>query len=215
MHICTAMKPSSHLNILAGDTLFAMPILAVILLGFFNDVSLSERWIGTYPIWQQILSGLAIGLASAWLAETVLNLKKLNNVMDKYSGVLGGFQLSKLEMLWLSMCAGVGEELLFRGALQWIAIEYLGFWWGIGLTSILFIAIHGYLNPKNGNIFLYGFFLTTVIFAWGFLNESCGIWMVIVAHATFDYYLLSKMDEPSPEPYPILYKHEQEEKEQN
>ncbi|MGB1031760.1 MAG: lysostaphin resistance A-like protein, partial [Flavobacteriales bacterium] len=152
------MKPSSHLNVLAGDTLFAMPILGAIILGFFNDVSLADRWTGEFPWFQQLLLGLVIGIASAWLAETVLNLKKLNNVMEKYSGILGGFDLSKKEMAWLSICAGVGEELLFRGVLQWVAIEYLGLWLGIGVTSILFIAIHGYLNPKNGNIFLYGFF---------------------------------------------------------
>jgi len=200
---------------LAGDTLFGMPILGAALLWFFNDVDLLQRWTGEFPLWQQLITGVPIGLASAWLAESVLNLKKLRNVLEKYSKLLGNFKLNKPEMLWLSVCAGVGEELLFRGVLQWITIHFFGFWMGIGVTSILFIAIHGYLNPKNGNVFLYGFFLTTVIFAWGILNETYGIWTVIVAHATFDYYLLSRMEEPSIAPYPIVYKDEQEKKEEN
>lgn len=192
-----------------------MPLLGAVILFFFNDASLLDRWTGPFPIWQQLLVGVVVGLASAWLAEQILNLDKLNNVKEKYSNLLGSFDLSKKEMAWVSICAGVGEELLFRGVLQWIAIEYLGFCLGIGAISLLFIAIHGYLNPKNGNIFLYGFFLTTVIFAWGFLNERFGIWMVIAAHTMFDYYLLSKMEESSPIPYPIIYSHEQEEKEQS
>ncbi|MBK7566807.1 MAG: CPBP family intramembrane metalloprotease [Bacteroidetes bacterium] len=43
-------------------------------------------------------------------------------------------------MLFLSFCAGVGEELLFRGAIQ----PWLGIW----LTALLFI-FYTDLNPKD------------------------------------------------------------------
>ena len=119
----------------------------------------------------------------------------MNPVRRKYEGLIGEFDLNQKEKIWISICAGVGEEILFRGFLQLIFIYFFGFWAGIIVNSVSFVAIHGYLNLKEGNIGLYGLFLTAIMILWAYCNELVGIWSVIIAHALFDIVLLSEVKE--------------------
>ena len=57
-------------------------------------------------------------------------------------------KITRTDALFISFCAGFGEEILFRTGMQ----HYLG----ILITSIFFVAIHGYLNPFNWRYSLYG-----------------------------------------------------------
>lgn len=52
--------------------------------------------------------------------------------------------------LWLAVNLGVAvlaEELLFRGLLQRYLVSWLGAWLGIGLTTLLFAAVHIPFSP--------------------------------------------------------------------
>lgn len=81
-------------------------------------------------------------------------------------------------IVFLSLCAGVGEEIFFRGALQ--------VWLGIPLTAVVFVLIHGYLNPWNWRISVYGLFMTAAMIGIGFMSDQIGLTSAITAHAVVD-----------------------------
>ena len=49
----------------------------------------------------------------------------------------------------LSVSAGVGEEILYRGFLLWLATTWIGLWPAVLVTSALFGVAHAYLGPKH------------------------------------------------------------------
>jgi len=170
---------------LALATLIVMPMLAVIIDHFSETVDL--QWMllsGINPL-IQILIGLVGGVVIGHLAFFISTRSFMKPVMKKYSQLFGAFELNHSEMIYVSVCAGVGEEILFRGALQPLM--------GIILTSILFVAIHGYLNPKNWRISIYGFFMTIAIIGIGYMTIHIGLISAIIAHAMIDYYLILRM----------------------
>jgi len=85
----------------------------------------------------------------------------------------------------ISICAGVGEELFFRGALQP--------WLGIPVTAVVFVAIHGYLDPRDKRLFLYGTLLTLCMMVLGWMAEVQGLVGPMVAHTLIDILLLERL----------------------
>ena len=100
----------------------------------------------------------------------------------KYVDRIKALDLNNLEIIIVSVCAGIGEEILFRGILQ----EYMG----VVLTSVVFVGIHGYYTTKHWPIFLYGLAMTVVIIGIGFTYIEMGIVAPIVAHTVIDVILL-------------------------
>ncbi|GGC20451.1 CPBP family intramembrane glutamic endopeptidase [Pseudoduganella buxea] len=82
----------------------------------------------------QLLAGIGLGALYWGVAEAAYrflpNGKGSQAVVDSYSRL----DLSGWRPLWISLAAGLGEELLFRGALQ----PHLGLWF----TSALFALAH-------------------------------------------------------------------------
>lgn len=87
-------------------------------------------------------------------------------------------------IIFVSLCAGIGEEIFFRGIIQ----PYLG----IVVTAIIFVAIHGYLNPKNLKITVYGVYMVFAIMLLGYLTDKFGLITAITAHTVIDVVLLIK-----------------------
>lgn len=81
-------------------------------------------------------------------------------------------------VVFYSFCAGVGEEILFRGVIQ----HYILLW----PTAIIFVLIHGYLNLKDKTMFIYGVFLIFVSASFGYLHKFLGIYAAISAHFIYD-----------------------------
>jgi membrane protease YdiL (CAAX protease family) len=130
----------------------------------------------------QLLWGAIAGLGIAVGAHLLIASPLLDAVNSSYARMLGRFKLTFSEILLISLCAGVGEEMLFRGAIQ----PFLG----IPISSILFVAIHGYLNPRDWRLSIYGIFMTIGIACLGYLAESRGLLSAIVGHTIIDVYLL-------------------------
>jgi membrane protease YdiL (CAAX protease family) len=99
-----------------------------------------------------------------------------------FADLMKKFTVSTPEIFLLSLCAGVGEELLFRGAIQ----PWLGIW----PTAIIFIALHGYLNPKDRPLFIYGMVLLLVSAGFGYLLPFSGIYAAMAAHFWIDVVLM-------------------------
>ena len=90
----------------------------------------------------------------------------------------------------VSICAGVGEEILFRGVLQ----SYFGIW----ITAVGFVAIHGYLNPLDWRISLYGSYMTLAIVVIGYLHQHYGLTSAMLAHTMIDIVLFIKLTSEYP-----------------
>jgi uncharacterized protein len=177
------MKPDrATIMKLSLATLIGMPLIAVIIDFFSERVNLQNTLMGVEPFWKQILVGISLGISSAAVAHFVLSMPFMRTVSAKYVNMFSQFKLGWNEILFVSFCAGVGEEILFRGAIQ----PFIG----IILTSIVFVAIHGYLNPKEWRISVYGIALTGVICALGYATVHIGILSAIIAHFMIDVWLL-------------------------
>ena len=163
-----------------------MPAIAYVIDLFSDKIDLRERIFSGDHIAIQLGVGLAVGLAAGFIAYQIGSMPFMQKATSKYNDLISNMNLNRSEMIFISMCAGVGEEILFRGAIQPF--------WGIIFTSIFFIAIHGYLNPKDWRISVYGIFMTGVICLLGYLTESMGLWTAIMAHAIIDLFLLSQLE---------------------
>lgn len=102
-------------------------------------------------------------------------LRSLRRVGEFLNGVLGPAlaRCTLPELALVALLAGVGEELLFRGALQPIL--------GLPLTSVLFAFAH-FITPTYALLTgLMGLYLGWLAQAWGTL------WVPIVTHALYDF----------------------------
>ena len=175
----------SQLTSMAAITLLGMPLLGWVIARFVDDMNLMVRWTGTAPIWKQLLYGLPVGVVAALMARFIVGRKFMDGVRLRYERMFRNLRLNWSEIAFISLCAGVGEELLFRGVLQPLL--------GIVLTAVLFVAIHGYLNPRDWRISVYGVFMTGVICFLGWMTEVYGIWSAVMAHFVIDVILLADL----------------------
>lgn len=138
------------------------------------------------PISTQSISGVAIGVVlSALACAAVLFLPPLSGFKRYLIGILETIldmdSLNPVWALWISLCAGIGEETLFRGALQPI----IGIWW----ASLLFAVLH--INPVwlRSDARSTATFATSVLMAsllFGQIFTSIGLVAAIAAHSAWD-----------------------------
>ncbi len=162
-------------------TLIGFPLIGWGLLYFFREAPLAVIFRSSAPLWQQILVGLLSGFLLGRLAQALVSLPFLKETQQKYGILVRRLNLNHLEIIFISICAGFGEELLFRGAIQPLV--------GVWITAIIFVAIHGYLSPTNWRISIYGIFMTLAIALLGLFTDWLGIYTACLAHAMIDYVL--------------------------
>jgi hypothetical protein len=162
----------SLLNILG------MGALGFIIIHFSGKKTITEfLWTGSVW-WKQLLYGSVFGLGAGGLGLLLVKRKSMSKFNLLFSELFSKAKPSIFHIGFYSTCAGVGEEILFRGAIQqWIFV------WP---TAILFVLLHGYLNPKKVMLFIYGLFLILVSAGFGYLYYLYGIWSAITAHILFD-----------------------------
>lgn len=162
-----------------------MPVVALIIDHFADDVDLRYSIMGNVPFWQQILIGSVGGLAAGFLARWLAGTKWMSKASATYGSMLEGIEFNQSDVWLISVCAGVGEELLFRGAVQPLI--------GIVPAAILFVAIHGYLNPSKGRVVVYGLVMTVIICGAGWLGKTYGLLVPIIIHTLIDVVLLNAL----------------------
>ena len=169
-------------------TLFGFPILGWLIL-YFNEPNATEIILRSKRNFAlQAIAGTVAGGLLGFGARKLISMKFLRPTLRKYSRLIGEFGLTDIDVIFISFCAGFGEELLFRGSLQ----VYLGVW----ITAVIFVAIHGYLNPKNLKLSIYGVYMTLAIAVLGYLTEYVGVFASCIAHMLIDiilfYYLIGE-----------------------
>lgn len=133
--------------------------------------------------------GVEFGVFYACLALLFMQAKLFRKMPLRVENIVRSMNLSIMDCILISICAGVGEELLFRSGVQ--------FYLGPILTSVIFVAIHGYLNPFNWRMSMYGLIVLPFILLLSFGLEEFGIWFCIGAHFSYDlvlFLMLSKKE---------------------
>lgn len=175
-------KSLFHLSIF---TLIGFSLIAYILLHFSKTLDYWEMLALSNITFKSLSIGTGVGLLGAGLGLLLIQVLpngKLDNLMK---GIMDDLDPQWYHILFYSFCAGVGEEILFRGAMQ----HYIRLW----PTAIIFVLIHGYLNIKDKTMFIYGVFLIFVSGAFGYLHKFLGIYAAISAHFIYDVIMFGYM----------------------
>lgn len=171
--------------LLAAATLLVFGGVGVWLISSVQDRSLASVVFGTTPAWKQVLVGITSGLVISAGAWAIITRSFLTSVRMKYATLIGPLMPGVTAQVLVSVCAGVGEELFFRGALQ--------HWLGIPWTAVVFVGLHGYLDPRDLRISLYGIYLTAAMIGLGWLAREMGLLAPIIAHTLIDIVLLNRL----------------------
>jgi membrane protease YdiL (CAAX protease family) len=175
------MNLSKEMFMRMGIATLLIPLVITFVLYQFNFTSfLIPVLVGKFSIGIQILIGIAGGGCMMLLAFFMSKWEYLNEVQSKFTIQLGGYQLTLQEIVFLSFCAGFGEEILFRGMLQP--------WLGIFFTAFLFIALHGYLSVKSSAHLVFGLALWSMGIGLGILGAYSGLISAAIAHMIYDIY---------------------------
>ncbi|MDZ7757073.1 MAG: CPBP family intramembrane glutamic endopeptidase [Rhodohalobacter sp.] len=158
--------------------------LSLILIYIFHEDGFREIFEHGYSITVQIAIGISAGIAAALVVMYLSSRSPIADVLDDFAlfRVIANTKFSPFDRVQISLFAGAGEEILFRGAIQPI----LGIW----ITSIIFIAIHGYFKFKSAGHILFGLMLFSLSMMLGFLYEFSGLISAMAAHAIYDLVML-------------------------
>lgn len=171
----------SSLWFLGLATLIIFPLLGYLLLwitgdDFWNMFNIEQDDIWTIPAF--LSAGILFGLAVIWLSE----LTYFEKSMRDYKHILQRYKITVWHAFFLSFCAGFGEEVFFRGALQ----PYLGIW----LTAFVFVAIHTYFSIKDMKKNVFAVLLTLYIAFLGWAARDFSLWHAIAGHFSYDLVLM-------------------------
>ncbi|MEO9256921.1 MAG: CPBP family intramembrane glutamic endopeptidase [Crocinitomicaceae bacterium] len=162
-------------------TLLLFPIPAYFMLRYTDNIQLADFFQLDKLHYVPILLGIELGLLYACIAIVLMNTGLLVKERAFQKKMLQQLNMNMGDMLFLSLCAGIGEELLFRIGVQ----HYLGPIY----ASLIFVALHGYFDPRNWRTTLYGILVTPFIFLIAFGLDYFGLWFCIAAHAAYDLLL--------------------------
>jgi len=204
------MRASRELFMRMGLLTLLVPLVIVSILYYFNATEfMIPVIIGKMNLWLQLVLGIVGGLVLSGITWLMGQWKYLDDVNFDYTLRLGIFNFSFQEILFLSFCAGVGEEIIFRGMIQP--------WLGILTTSFMFIALHGYWSYSSWPKVIFGLILFAVGTLLGILGAYVGLLAAIVAHILYDIVAFQRIQSEYVELKKksiIPIAHEQEEPEQ-
>jgi membrane protease YdiL (CAAX protease family) len=136
---------------------------------------------GTMPLIWQVLIGQGLALVAALASYIVFRMTANSASTSRTIESYARLDLRGLNPLWISIAAAVGEEMLFRAALQ----PFLGVW----IVSLLFLVTHVpvYRFRKLDKATLAqaaGIFVCSVVL--GFVYQYVGLVAAILVHLWID-----------------------------
>ena len=163
-------------------TLLIFPIPTFFILYWFEKISPLEILELSNLSTLKLTLGIELGIIYAFLALLLIKAPIFEGTPYRIENIIKKMNLNLFDCLFISICAGFGEELLFRSGFQ--------FYIGPFITSIIFVAIHGYLNPFNWKLSLYGLIVLPFIFLISYGYKEFGLWFSVGAHFSYDFVLL-------------------------
>lgn len=177
------MEVKGRFHLLGWITLVGFPLPALWALWYFEGIAPIEVLELDSITTPMTLIGLELGLFYALFIVAVSQLTVFQEMSKMQERLLRSLKLSWPDIIFMSLCAGIGEELLFRAGIQY----WLGPWW----TTLLFIALHGYFHPLSWRKSMYGVVLLPFILMLAYGYETYGLWFCIAAHFSYDLLLFS------------------------
>lgn len=177
------MRPKTQFHLLGWVTLILFPMPAFLVLHYIEGISLSEFFQKDSLSLSMVLMGINAGLFYAFIILILGQFPAFQEQSMRQVRMIKSLRLNWGDILFISICAGVGEELLFRAGMQF----YLGPW----ITSFIFVAIHGYFSLTSWKKNLPGIAVLPFILLLAFGFEAYGLWFAIAAHVTYDFVLFS------------------------
>jgi membrane protease YdiL (CAAX protease family) len=177
------MPVKKQLYLMGLMTLLIFPIPSFVALYFLEDIKLTTFLAFEDFKIQNIAFGGLTGISYAIFVYYITRHPIFRKIPLNVEELIRKSGINLPDAIFLSFCAGLGEELLFRSGVQ----HYLG----IILTSIIFVAVHGYfsLNPPLKS--LYGLLVLPFILILGFGFNQWGLWFAVSAHFFYDLVLFS------------------------
>ena len=175
---------SSNLLLLSILSATAYLLLTFLIYRYVHEENLKSVFEHGYPVTIQLLIGIISGGAAAGIIGFTINRPPISEILHDFYIVdmVSKLKLSRFDRIQLSAFAGVGEELLFRGAIQ----PLLGIW----ITSFIFIGIHGYFKFTSVGHMLFGLTMFGLSMLLGYLFEYSGLIAAMSAHAVYDVIML-------------------------
>ncbi|MEO0699214.1 MAG: type II CAAX endopeptidase family protein [Pseudomonadota bacterium] len=146
----------------------------------------------SFALWE-IGYGLALGGALIVASATLAAISPA--LMEKLVRAQAGTypflkdRLSLGPIVFLSLCAGIGEEALFRGGLQTWLGDYVPFPYPVLLAALAFALIHFAKPLISALIFAIGCLFGVIYWATGSLLT------VMIGHAVYDIYAIWALQE--------------------
>ena len=158
-----------------GFTLIACLIIVVAQDEFLSVVR------GPMGIATQLLCGLVLSALAAVVSYVSFRLTAKSEATANTITAYGRLDLSGLNPVWISLAAAIGEELLFRAALQ----PLLGVW----ITSLIFLLTHTPVYQfrrlnKATLVQAAGVFGVSVVL--GFIYQNVGLLAAMMVHTALD-----------------------------
>ena len=155
-------------------------LIAAAIIGFTQDAPRELFTRPAAPMWQLVI-GQGLALLAAALSYAVYRLSARSASTAKTIETCARLDLRGMNPLWMALAAAIGEEMLFRAALQ----PLLGVW----IVSLLFLATHVpvYRLRKPDRATLAqaaGIFGTSV--ALGFTFQYVGLIAAMLVHLWID-----------------------------
>ncbi len=175
---------SMNLLVLSVTSAVVYLLLSLTIFYFIHGYSPERAFDHGYSAANQIIAGIAAGCIAAVFIGFAMSRPPISDVLHDFYivEVLTQMRLTAFDRIQLSLFAGVGEELLFRGAIQ----PLMGIW----LTSVLFIGIHGYFKFKTRGHVLFGVMMFLLSIGLGYIFETAGLIAAMAAHAVYDVIML-------------------------
>lgn len=176
--------PRENLLALSVGSALTYLILAWLIFHFIHETGLQSAFDHGYSVTNQLLVGVVSGGAGAAVISFLMNRPPVLDVLYDYYivRVISNSRFTMFDRSHLSLFAGTGEELLFRGAIQ----PLLGIW----ITSLLFVGIHGYFKFQKTGHYVFGLMMFGLSMLLGYLFEYAGLLAAMTAHAVYDLIML-------------------------
>jgi hypothetical protein len=176
--------PSKELLMISAISGITYLFLAFLIYCYIHNENLLIAFEHGYSTVSQLVIGIGAGGAAASAIAFLINRPPISGVLHDFYivDIVSKMKLSRFDRIQLSAIAGVGEELLFRGAIQ----PLLGIW----ITSFIFIGIHGYFKFKSVGHLLFGLTMFGLSMLLGYLYEYSGLIAAMSAHAIYDVIML-------------------------
>ncbi len=171
--------------LLGGLTLVVFGAGGVALITLVQQRDLGHVLFGKGDLLVQACLGGGVGQAIGFGARAIIRRPFMRDLDAQFAERLGPRVGRVSDRLFLSVCAGVGEELFFRGALQ--------HWLGMFITAVFFVAIHGYLDPRDRRMMIYGLYMTASMVVLGWLADQYGLLAPMLAHTLIDIVLFGQV----------------------